>query len=107
MCNFLGWRSSDGGGFGIASKEEGRKTKEKIHTDHLNICVVGSNIWCPSHFRLFHVYFRSDSSPRQSVQNAGRMLREAPIHRTYNEFDKRLDKVQQAAGDNKGSPGAT
>lgn len=35
------------------------------------------------------------------------MSREASNHRTSSEFDEWLDRVQQTAGDNEGSPGAT
>lgn len=43
---------SGSGGFGFASNDEEKKMKEKF-IDSLNVCVVASNIWRPSHFMLF------------------------------------------------------
>lgn len=95
-------------GSGLRPNEEERETQEKF-TDGLNVWT-----WLLLTLRIsFHIVvspfvLESTAVTSHRVKHtAGRMWREASDRLTSGEFDDRLDRIRQTAGDEEEAPAAT
>lgn len=93
-------------GLGLRPNEEGRETEEKF-TDGLNVWTWLLLTLCAS-FHIVVSPFMLESTPvtSQRVTQAERGEKR-PIVGTSGEFDDRLDRIRQTAGDEEEAPAAT